>query len=251
MQQAESLYPHARAAKLALTFRTDLATAELFARLGRPGSRPCCSAVHAIAERLYEPGERSYGDTDVLVDTTDQRALEGVLGELGYATYIPGGYHWRRIRDAAEVDVHHALSGARASPAALWKRLSAHRSRVEVGGATVPTLDLEGTAVVIALHAAHHGAAVPHTLVDLERALSRFDLPVWSGASVLAGEVDGLLAFRQGLSMLPAGTRCLSAIGLAPAISVRSSLRRRGIELPFYLNEALSPRERLRACGSE
>ena len=123
--------------------------------------------------------------------------------------------------------------------------MAAHRSRIDVAGTGVTALDPEATAVVIALHAAHHGALVPHTLTDLERGLSRFDAEVWRGAVALAEEIDALLAFRQGLTMLERGVGRLEALGLAPAVSVRSTLRRRGVELPYYLVEALSARERL------
>jgi hypothetical protein len=241
--------PHARAAGLALSFRADLATAELFDRLAAGGHDALLLRGPAIADRLYAPGDRVYGDCDVLVPDEMRPELEAVLGELEFATYIPLGEHWRRQRDGAEIDVHDSIFGARAPNRTLWRALAAHRQTIEVAGTTVPALDLEATCIVIALHAAHHGAVVPHTLVDLERALAHFDEQVWRGAVALAAEIDATLAFRQGLSMTRAGVERLHELELSPSVSIRSTLRRRGLTLPYYLTEGLSPRERLSVIG--
>jgi hypothetical protein len=241
---AESPHPHARAAKLALSFRADRAATELFGRLGTEGIEAILLRGPAIAARLYDDGERAYADSDVLVHSAAKRALEDILRDLGYATYIPLGEHWRRAADGAEIDLHVEIFGARAPNAELWARMSAHGDTIELAGSRIPALDPAGTAAIVALHAAHHGAAVPHTLEDLQRALARFALPVWQHAATLAGDIDALVAFRQGLSMLAAGAEQLDELGLHHAVSIRSSLRRRGIELPYYLTEALTPRER-------
>lgn len=244
MQNPESPHPHARAARLALSFRADRASTELFRRLDAEGIEAILMRGPAIAARLYGDGERAYSDSDVLVHSAARPGLDAVLCDLGYSAYISSGEHWRRPSDGAEVDVHEAIFGARATNADLWRQLAAHRDSIELGGARIPALDGAGVAVVVALHAAHHGAAVPHTLTDLGRALARFELPVWQESAALATDIEAITAFRQGLSMLPAGTACLAELGLQPAVSIRSSLRRRGVELPYYLTEALSPRER-------
>jgi hypothetical protein len=239
---------HARAGRLALSFRADLATAELFARLAAMELDALLLRGPAIAGRLYEAGERAYTDCDLLVSEDDRAAIETELRALGYRpiTALSSAQHWRRAADGAEIDLHLTLVGPRAADAVSWRALVAHRCMLDLEGTPVRALDQPATALVIALHAAQHGAVVPHTLIDLEHALGRWNVEVWRGAVTLATELDALVAFRQGLTMVDAGILRLRELGLEPALSIRSSLRRRGIELPNYLFESVPLRRRLK-----
>ncbi len=235
-----------RLAGLALSLHADLAAVELFAALESAGLEALLLRGAAIAARLYDDGGRAYGDCDVLVAEPSRPAVEAVLHQLGYVSYtaLSSAQHWRRENDHTEIDLHRSLHGARAPHDVFWSAMAAHRSEVEVRGATIPALDEPGTALVIVLHAAQHGGLVAHPLEDMRRALARWDLAVWSDAARLAAEVGALVAFRQGLAMIPEGLQRLDEIGLAPEVTARSAMRRRGIELPDYFEESLSVRER-------
>ena len=235
----------------ALTLRTDLAAAEVFAELGPGGLEAVLVRGPAIARRLYGPGERQYGDADLLVPDRSRPAVEQVLSGLGYAPYAPAGRArpWRRPSDGAVVDVHVSLWGAARGPA-VWNAFAARREPMLLGPVEVAVPDLAATALVVVLHASQHGALASHVRVDLTRALDRFDRDTWKGALACARECGALTAFRQGLTMLPAGRDLLAGLGLTPLETRQSALRRRGVELPTYLFESLTLRERLTLIGS-
>jgi Uncharacterised nucleotidyltransferase len=240
-----------RARVLALARRSDLATAELFRVLGERGLPGLVVRGPAIARRLYPNGGRAYTDTDLLVADTHAREITGLLAGLGYRPYTAFGFaqHWRREGDGAEMDLHAMLWGVRVSSAELWQAFGSRAATLAIGGVDVPVPDLPGVALVVALHAAQHGAVVGHTLDDLDRAAGLLDGDVWEAAAVLAEEVRALVAFRQGLTMRPDGKRVLAGLGLAPAISPQTVLLRNGTKVPGYLLEPATSRERLKMLG--
>jgi hypothetical protein len=143
------------------------------------------------------------------------------------------------------VDLHVSLWGVTAPPEVFWEVMAAHREGLALGPVEVFVPDPAGTALVIALHASQHGALIHHVATDLKRALDRFERSSWADASARAAASGSQVAFRQGLTMLPAGQAMLAELGLAPATSRQSALRRKGVELPAYLYESLPLRERL------
>ena len=231
-------------------FRTlccDIAAAEIFAALAARRLDALLLRGPAIAQRLYGEGERTYGDSDVLVPEHALVEVAELLRSLGYTPYMALGraQHWLRTRDHAEVDLHLSLWGVQSPPADLWAALAACRTTIDVRGTDVPVPDHAGTALVIALHASQHGATAVHPLTDLDRALDRFEPAVWAGAAACAEASGSLVAFRQGLTARPAGRAVLGALGLTPSMSSQSALRMRGVRLPDYLYEGLPARERL------
>jgi hypothetical protein len=227
--------------------RADRAAGELFSHLAEANVDALLLRGPAIAQRLYDRGERGYSDVDVLVPAEGLSGLEASLRVLGYAPYTLLGraQHWRREHDRAEIDLHLTLWGVSSPPSALWGTLSAERSTLEVHGCEVPVPGLAGTALVVALHASQHGTLVVRPLADLERALDRFAPAIWSAAAAHADTSGSLRAFRQGLSLQPAGRERLAALGLVPALTTQAALRSSGIRVPAYLFEHLSLRERL------
>jgi hypothetical protein len=148
------------------------------------------------------------------------------------------------VDDGAEADLHNSLFGVRGPDEALWRALASHRATLDLLGVEVPALDTAGSAFVVALHAAQHGADVPHAVEDLERALARLDESDWRDALQIADEAGASAAFREGLSGLEHGRAMLEKLGAAPAVTVRSAVRQHGVRVPVYLSEDLTSRER-------
>jgi hypothetical protein len=173
-------------------------------------------------------------------------AVEATLRELGYlpVTSLGRAQHWHRSRDRAEIDLHLSLWGVGKEPAVLWRAMCARRTSLDLWGVEVPVPDLAGTAFVVALHASQHGAVLGRPLTDLELCLERFDRAIWADALACAEETGSVVAFRQGLTMVPSGEARLAELGLEPGISRQAALRRKGIPVPAYLFEGLTLRER-------
>ncbi|MEI8104283.1 MAG: nucleotidyltransferase family protein [Actinomycetes bacterium] len=239
--------PSQRAALLAQTLRADLAAAELLRALADAEVDAILLRGPVVARALYPGAERSYADSDVLVGDDQREVVEATLDGLGYRRLRPSPFeqHWRRSVDQAEIDLHRKLWGCNGPPGRLWHALKSHRVPFQLQGATISAPDEPALALVLALHASQHGTLFSRPLGDLERAVERFDSSCWHRAAALALEVGALLAFRQGLSMVPAGVTLLHTLSLEPAMSVQAVLRKRGVEVPFYLYEGLSGRERL------
>ena len=235
-----------RVALLAVSLQADLAAVELFSALEEDGLDALLLRGAAVAQRLYDDDGRGYGDCDVLVPEEGRGEVEALLGRLGYASYtaLAAEQHWHRRADRAEVDLHRAVRGVHAPHDVFWRAMWRHRDSIELRGQQIPVPDPTATALVVALHAAQHGAVVGHTIEDLSRALDRWSAEVWAGAAGLAREVEALLEFRQALAMLPTGVERLAELGLEPRVTARSVMRERGIEVPDYLLEALPARER-------
>jgi hypothetical protein len=237
------ILPAVRSVQLLIALRSDITAAEVFPALAAGGVDAMLLRGPAIAGRLYADGERSYADCDILVPEEQRAALEAVLERLGFepVSKLSHARMWRR--GDAEIDLHTGLLGSHSAPA-LWRALSAHRVGLQLNGTVVPAPDTAGVAFVVALHAAQHGASLPQTLRDLERAVDRVDLDDWRSAASIAEEAEAFAAFRQGLTMLPQGRARLAELGIAPSVTVRSRLRQRGLDVPMYLLEGLAPRER-------
>src|SRR5215469_3356019 len=122
---------------------------------------------------------RVYSDIDLLVDPARIGAAEHLLGQLGFrraepesgvrhvlrrgvtsAADVLGAGHataWIRDGDRFIIDLHDTLPQVRETPEQTWRALSDHRSEITVVDARVETLDRIASALLIALHAAHHG----------------------------------------------------------------------------------------------
>jgi hypothetical protein len=103
--------------------------------------------------------------------------------------------------------------------------LAAETETISVGGASVAILDAPGRALVVALHAAHHGVHVEKPLDDLARALELLPAPAWEAASALAARLDAMPAFSTGLRLLPRGCEVASRLELPVDRSTETILR--------------------------
>ncbi len=190
----------------------------------------------SIARHLYGAGEaRVYDDADLMIQTFDRARAEEVLRRLGFrdvtglgrgATDRPAwSSTWARERDGGNVDLHWTIVGAGAQPQVVWSTLAGETARLELVRTNLAGLNEPATALVVALHAAQHGVAVPRVQEDLQRALSFFQRETWESAARLADEIDSLVAFAFGLRLAPTGVELADELGLPNRPSVETILR--------------------------
>ena len=189
----------------------DVVAGEIVAALRADGIPSILLKGPAIATWLYQPGEeRAYGDVDLLVPRGDLRRARARLEAVGFA-YLNldvgtgrDSHHDRLLRDGIRVELHRTLVGVGVDADALWRTLAAHTEPMMAGNQSVDVLTPPARALVVALHAAQHGAhGAP--LRDLERALERVPAATWEAAIALAAVVDALPEFATGLRLCPPG----------------------------------------------
>lgn len=184
----------------------------------------------AFARLLYElDWERPYFDTDLLVQDRHRPGAEQVLLEAGFER-VDRDEDWcgvpkyartfRRRSDGAAVDLHWSLSGTSAPPEEVWSTLIEHTGELEVGGRKVVVLDQPASALLIALHNAHHGTRRPQTLIDVDRAIERLSITVWSDALRLADQLGAAQPFAAGLRLTRRGNELADRLGLGEPASV-------------------------------
>jgi hypothetical protein len=223
-----------RAGRLAAIARVDAAGAEVRAAFAEAGIDCILLKGRSFAHRLYDAiWERPYSDTDLLIRLADRDRAESALADLGYARVdrdadrlgAPAYAHTFARADGALIDLHWNLSGVSASPERTWAALVGRTESLEVGARPARVLNDEATALMTALHNAHHGARWERAVPDLERAIERLSPRSWTAAAALAGELGADEAFAAGLSLSPAGAELATRIGLASAISLEYRLR--------------------------
>ena len=178
---------------------------------------------------------RSYSDVDLLVDPACVLAAERLLRQAGFqrgeqgsaarqlvrragnAVGLLADAHatpWVRDRDRFTLDLHRTLPllGVAAGPA--WRALCARRDTITVARAEVPTLDRPASALLIALHAAHHGPSWERARVDLQRACEVLEPDVWRAAALLAHDLRSDAAMGIGLGTVKDGHALAHELGL-------------------------------------
>jgi hypothetical protein len=178
--------------------------------------------------------KRDYSDIDLLVDPGRAEQTARLMAQLGFerAEKKPGerlgaravvalgllapghGTAWVRDRDKFTVDLHHTLPLVRVSADHVWRALGAHRATIMVVGSPIETIDESASALLIALHAAHHGPAWKRTRTDLERACEVLTSDCWRTAAQLARELKAETAMGIGLGTAPPGRALARELGL-------------------------------------
>jgi hypothetical protein len=215
----------------------DAVTAEAVEALRKVDVETILLRGPAIARWLYDDEtSRSYVDSDLLVPHHELAQAERTLAARGFVDLTVEGVlagdrptHarvWLRESDGAAVDLHYTVLGVGVPPDAVWTILHGKQTEtIRVGGVDVEILRAPGRAVVVALHAAQHGARAGKTLDDLVRALELLPNEVWTAASALAGRLRATEAFAIGLRLVPPGKELADRLGLPKGGSTEVVLR--------------------------
>jgi Uncharacterised nucleotidyltransferase len=214
-------------ATAASTFRLDIKGAEIRQAFGAAGIRTILLKGPALARLLYpDSRSRGYSDVDLLVDPAAVQPAEQILAAaefrrldpesavrqtdavVGRAVGAHGASHataWLRERDNFVVDLHDSLPQCGVPASIVWRAVTQHLDVVNVGGVATETLDRPASALLVALHAAHHGPGWGSAVTDLEAALEVFDRECWEAARDLAVKLQAEAAMGIGLGISDSG----------------------------------------------
>jgi hypothetical protein len=187
----------------------DAGAAEVVAAFRQAGIEAVLLRGPAIAETLYDDRfERSYSDVDLLVKVSDFPLARRLLVALDYREApveraFPEGRPrhaetWFR-GDGRAVDLHRSLVGVTAGPERVWHLFRDDARPLSVGGVDALIPSPAVTAVIVVLHAAHHGARGGHPRRDLRLARAKLSADVWQRAEQIAGDLGAAHAFQAGL----------------------------------------------------
>jgi hypothetical protein len=254
-------------AEIAQLFRTaliDRVTAEMVAAFNVRGIGSMLLKGPALTALLYEDEgpARPYTDSDLLVQLEDRAVAEAALAEHGFvrvdrdADWIEPAPKYARTfhrpADDARIDLHWSISGSCASPSRVWTALNQHTATLIVAGEEVTVPNRGGSALLIALHSAHHGTERPQTTIDLERAVARLSFEAWAAATVLAHQISAVPAFATGLRLLDAGHVIADRLELRHSVSTEMWLKTNpsthGTRVIDKLSRSRSLRDALRIC---
>jgi Uncharacterised nucleotidyltransferase len=214
----------------------DAVTAEVVEAFRAHGVRALLFKGPALERWLYGNGrERAYRDIDLLVAPDNFEVAERTLAELRFEMPLAGTRPEERspledewARGPFWVDLHRSLWGVGVEAEILWQTLSERTRTIELAGVQVDAPTEPVQAVIVALHAAHHGRANIRPLDDLCRAVNRGELSLWRAAADIARRLDALGAFTVGLGLVAAGEELLGDLGLEPVASVEVHLKAQG-----------------------
>jgi Uncharacterised nucleotidyltransferase len=186
-----------------------------------------------FAQWLYDdPTERSYGDVDLLVAPAEFEAARRTLASLGFSRWQPPVYareypaHHDVWCDGTnpnlQVELHRTLFLTTAPDSVVWQRVTEDATTLEIAGVRVAVPGEAANALIVGLHAAHHGVERSKSLRDLERAVERVDAGTWRRAAALARELGAGPAFATGLGLAPGGGDLASRLGLDASAAPRS-----------------------------
>lgn len=214
----------------------DHVAVEVTSALERAGIAVIVLRGPAVARHLYDATEvRPYVDVDLLISQDRREEAERILLDLGFRyVAVLGGRPddrpawsstWSRSRDRANVDLHWTLAGARAKPADVWRVIEAEREQLRVLDRSIAGTSAAATALIVTLHAAHHGVQVTQPVRDLERALARLSFSTWSRALELAEKMGAVESFAAGLRLSPEGERVARDLDVPEHTSAETILR--------------------------
>lgn len=253
----------ARMAGQVMSLFVDHVTASITAELESRNIKSILLKGPFFARLFYARDEaRYYTDTDLLVRNADVGRAEQSLRGCGFVRVdrdedwigpAPKYSHtFQRPTDGAIVDLHWRLSGAGASPDEVWSAAIEHAVELEVGGRPVAGLDPAASALLVALHNAHHGTGRPTTLADLDRAVDRLGYATWLEARCLSDRLRASEQFAAGLRLTAMGDALADHLALVRPASIEMWLKNNrstyGAWVLARLSQANTLRGRLRIC---
>ncbi|HKP89222.1 MAG TPA: nucleotidyltransferase family protein [Thermoleophilaceae bacterium] len=223
-----------RLLELARPLGVDATTAEVVPALQEAGCTAILLRGPVLRRALYGEGaHRPYVDTDLLVSPRDFARAGEVLARLGFSLVLdhrdhgwvadPHAQEWGRAPHG-HVDLHWLLPGCTVAGDRSWEILSAHVEPIAVAGIEVQAPTRGALALIVALHAAHHGTTKRRPLDDLDLAVERLGAEAWRAAAALAEDLGATEAFSAGVRLAPAGAALASSLGLADPVSARRRL---------------------------
>lgn len=178
-----------------------------------------------VALWLYEPGERQWGDVDVLVPPSRMHEALAELASRGMVEVFPGVNRHTTTDHAvtvarrepsglvAEVDVHDRFPGLDGNGEQVFGELWRRREPASLGHVEVWFPDLPTRALLVALNTARAGSA--QSLDDLARLVAAAEPQDWEDVIALARRVQALPALRAGLELDAGGRDVVAATALA------------------------------------
>jgi hypothetical protein len=156
-----------------------------------------------------------------------------VLRGLGYARVdrdgdrlgAPGYAHTFMRPDGGSIDLHWGISGVTVAPARVWETVNTHTVSLAIGGHPAWVPDDALTALLVVLHAAHHGGQHGSTMTDVEHAITRIGAGEWGRARDLALSLGAGEAFASGLALSPAGRELAQQLGTHASPTLEYRLR--------------------------
>jgi hypothetical protein len=207
----------------------DATTARVLRGFEEAGIRSILLKGPTLQEALYRDGSfRPYIDTDLLISPADLPRTATALEALGFELELdhrdhaaisePHAQEWGATDVPTKVDLHWRVPGIEAAPERAWEILAAETEPLTIAAVRGERLRLPAIALLVALHAAHHGRTVQRPIEDLERALAQLEPGTWIEAARLAASLGATEALAAGLRLVPAGQRLAEELAL-PAVS--------------------------------
>jgi Uncharacterised nucleotidyltransferase len=246
----------------------EVQTVQIAEAMGRRGIRAVVLKGPAFSRLLYNSlGERAYSDIDLLIDPAAFVLAEQLLASVGFERFeldalarqtdpivaqaagAAGAAHavtWIRRRDNLLVDLHDSLPQVALPAAEAWQVLGRHTQEITLSSGRVETLDTSATAMLVALHAAHHGPAWGQAVTDLERATQRFESQQWSAALALARSLGCEAAFAVGLGLTERGREIAAALALSTEPTPAYRLLWSGAPWSAHIVQALTSEQSIR-----
>ncbi len=222
-RRAQAWKPERRAAIVNLTI--DAMSGKIVAGLREAQVPSLLLKGPVIARRLYRQGEiRPYADCDLLVRRSDLGLAETTVAGLGLRRHRAGEHltppwerhhnSWRLDARQFDLELHWTLVHVGADSEALWEVITRDSRTMRVGGVEVSTPADPQLALILALHAAHHGVRWTRPHEDLRRAVEVLPGNVWRAAAEHAVDLDATRAFAAGLRLIPSGAALADALAL-------------------------------------
>lgn len=212
----------------------DAVAAEVTSAFRQAGIRALLLKGPPSVRWLYDSDSGRFStDVDLLVEPGSRSTAEQVLERLSFHALPENigpdeprhAQAWERDGNPVDVDLHVSVAGAGASVDEVWRVLSRETEQIMLAGAPVEVPGAPARALLVALHAAQHGAAWEQALKDLEHALARLPDEAWRTAAALAGELDAIPSFAAGLELVEGGEALAERLELPRQRTVEETLR--------------------------